>query len=74
MNTEDYFSVCGSGYAAQRRAGFEIFRKAISKRARTIGMGVSLTVVLLAALSGIAHNVMLTAKAGTESTVAQNHR
>jgi hypothetical protein len=66
MKQEDHFSIYGAGYAEQRRAGFRTFRNSIPQRPRVIGASVAASLILVGALTMLAHSVMSTAKAGTE--------
>jgi hypothetical protein len=72
MQTEDYFSVYGSGYSTQRQAGLKVFRKSISKRSRTIALGATASLLLVGALVGIAQNVMGNAHAGAIFAMRQH--
>jgi len=68
MQTEEYFSVYGSGYSAQRQAGLKVFRESISKRGHTIALGAAVSLLLV----GIAQNVMGTAHAGVIPAIRQH--
>ena len=73
MQTENYFSVYGSGYTEQRQAGYKLFREAMPSRSHFVAVGAALFIAVTA-LSSFAYNVMTTAHAGAQFAAKQNPR
>jgi hypothetical protein len=73
MQTENYFSVYGSGYAAQRQAGHRIFREALPSRSQFVVVGAALFIVV-AAFGSFAYNVMTAAHAGAQFAARQGSK